>query len=224
MTESVRVLLVDDHTLFREGLAELLNAEADVHVVGQAGDSITAGRMAADLQPSAILLDVEMPYDPVRVTIGRLLAVSPVSRILVLTMHDDLVLAQEALAAGARGFLVKTATRNELINALRAVIQLDKIVISLPGRSQDQLNALSSNLLSCREHQVLEAASHALSNAQIATQLGITEGTVKRHLTNIYAKLGAVSRLDAVNKALAAGLIRGPDRGTATSRDHLRRP
>lgn len=210
-SERLRVMLVDDHTLFREGLAELLAVEGDVEVVAQAGDSETAVRLAATTRPDTILLDVEMPYAPVHLTIEQLRRAAVGSRVLVLTMHDDPMLVQQVLAAGAHGLLAKTANRQELISAIRAVAYENKTVLSLSARTGADLVSQGPTLLSPRERQVLELAGQALSNAQIGTQLYITEGTVKRHLTNIYAKLGAVSRLDAVNKAVAARLIRPVD-------------
>jgi DNA-binding NarL/FixJ family response regulator len=209
--ERLRVLLVDDHTLFREGVAELLTVEDDVDIVGKAGDSVTALRMVGSKRPEVVLLDVEMPYHPVRVTIRSIRRASPNTRILILTMHDDPGLLQQVLAAGAHGVLVKTATRDELLSAVRAVGYQGKTVLSVSRRSGAALAAPAPNPLSPREVEVLELAGQALSNAQIAAYLFITEGTVKRHLTNIYGKLGAVSRLDAVNKAVAARLLRSPE-------------
>ncbi|HYN92976.1 MAG TPA: response regulator transcription factor [Pilimelia sp.] len=209
--ERLRVMLVDDHTLFREGLAELLAVEGDVEVVAQAGDSETAVRRAAATRPAVVLLDVEMPYAPVHITIEELRRAAFGTRVLVLTMHDDPILVQQVLAAGAHGLLAKSATRQELISAIRAVAYDGRTVLSLSSRTGADLIGHGPTLLSPRERQVLELAGQALSNAQIGGQLFITEGTVKRHLTNIYAKLGAVSRLDAVNKAVAARLIRPLD-------------
>jgi DNA-binding NarL/FixJ family response regulator len=208
----LRVLLVDDHRLFREGLAELLAVEEDLEIVGQAGDSVAAARMAAGMRPNAVLLDVEMPYHPVPVTMRNIRQASPHTRILILTMHDDFALLQRVLADGAHAVLIKTASRQELVGAIRAVGYQGRTVLSVPQHSVSKLGSRARNPLSCREVEVLGLAAGALSNAQIAAQLFITEGTVKRHLTNIYAKLGAVSRLDAVNKAQAGRLIQIPQR------------
>jgi DNA-binding NarL/FixJ family response regulator len=211
----LRVVLVDDHTLFREGVAELLGAEDDVEVVGKAGDSVTAVRLVGSKRPEVVLLDVEMPYHPVRVTIRGIRRAAPNTRILILTMHDDPGLLQQVLAAGAHGVLVKTATREELVGAVRAVGYQGKTVLSVSRRSGAALAVPAANPLSPRELEVLELAGQALSNAQIGAHLFITEGTVKRHLTNVYSKLGAVSRLDAVNKAVAAKLIQSPENATS---------
>jgi DNA-binding NarL/FixJ family response regulator len=212
----LRVLLVDDHTLFRDGVAELLSVEEDLDVVGRVGDSVAAVQTARETKPDAILLDVEMPYHPVSVTLRALRQAAPQARILILTMHDEPRLLQEVLAAGAHGALMKTATREELVGAIRAVGYHGKTVLSVSTRSAIELTLPSHSPLSARELEVLELAARALSNAQIAAQLFIAEGTVKRHLTNIYAKLDAVSRLDAVNRARAAGLIQLPDDGGDT--------
>jgi DNA-binding NarL/FixJ family response regulator len=207
----LRLLLVDDHTLFRDGVAELLAIEEDLDVVGRVGDSVAAVRMARETKPDTILLDVEMPYHPVSVTMRALRGAAPQARILILTMHDEPRLLQEVLAAGAHGALMKTATREELVGAIRAVGYHGKTVLSVSTRTAVELTLPTHSPLSPRELEVLELAARALSNAQIAAQLFIAEGTVKRHLTNIYAKLDAVSRLDAVNRARAAGLIQLAD-------------
>jgi len=153
---------------------------------------------------------VEMPYHPVCVTMGAIRKAAPRTRILILTMHDEPGLVHQVLTAGASGVLMKTATRGELVGAIRAVGYHGKTVLSVSRRSADPLTLPSRSPLSQRETEVLELAARALSNAQIASRLFIADGTVKRHLTNIYAKLGAVSRLDAVNRARAAGLIEAP--------------
>jgi len=207
----LRVVLVDDHTLFREGVAELLTAEEDVSVVGEAGDSVNAVRLVGSKRPSVVLLDVEMPHHPVSVTISGIRRASRDTRILILTMHDEPGLLQRVLAAGAHGVLLKTATRQELVGAVRAVGYHGKSVLSVSQRSAAELALPATSPLSPREVEVLELTGQALSNAQIAAHLFITEGTVKRHLANIYTKLDAVSRLDAVNKAVAARLISSPE-------------
>jgi len=210
---ALRILLVDDHTLFRQGLAELLAGEADLEIVGQAGDSIAAVQMVAGQHPDTVLLDVQMPYHPVSMTIEGIRRASPATRILILTMHDEPLLLQEVIAAGAHGVLVKTATRDELVGAIRAVGYQGKTVLSVSHATIAELAAAPRSPLSPRELDVLKLASRAMSNAHIATALYNAQSTVQRNLPHIYAKLGAVSRLDAVNKAVAAHLIRPPENG-----------
>src|SRR5947208_7941569 len=176
----LRVLLVDDHTLFRDGVAELLAVEEDLHIVGRVGDSVAAVRIARETKPDAILLDVEMPYHPVSVTMRALRRAAPQARILILTVHDEPRLLQEVLAAGAHGVLMKTATREELVGAIRAIGYQGKTFLSVSQRSAREIaRPARANPLSPRESQILELAAKALSNAQIATLLVISEGTRK---------------------------------------------
>ena len=210
----VRVLIADDHTLFREGIGEILTAAGGIEVVGSAHSGEDTCRKAAELHPDVVVLDVEMPGQGVRETLPQLRRVSPHSRIVVLTMHDDVVLARELLALGAGAYLVKGSTRHELLSAIHSVV-VDRgpghVILSVSQQGLDRVDTTPGELLSAREREVLGLTAEALSNSQIARRLSIAEGTVKRHLRNIYAKLGAVSRLDAVNKAVAASLIPPPE-------------
>lgn len=206
----IRTLIVDDHTLFREGMAEILTMSEEVEVVGQASNGKDACKRAAQLSPDVIVLDVEMAGQGVRETLTQLSRFAPRSRVVVLTMHDDLALARELLALGASAYLVKGSTRHELISAIRSVVVDRKpghVILSVSQQGLDRAVQEPVDLLSFREREVLTLTAEALSNSQIARRLSIAEGTVKRHLRNIYGKLGAVSRLDAVNKAVAAALI-----------------
>ncbi|MCX3063651.1 response regulator [Streptomyces beihaiensis] len=209
----VRVLIADDHTLFREGVAEILTAAGGLDVVGLAHDGEDACRKAAELSPDVVVLDVEMPGIGVRDSLPRLLRSCPGCHVVVLTMHDDVVLARELLALGAGAYLVKGSTRQELLSAIHGVVA-DRgpghVLLSVSQRELDRVGREPADRLSAREREVLSLTADALSNAQIARRLSIAESTVKRHLRNIYGKLGAVSRLDAVNKAVAASLIPAP--------------
>ncbi|MFJ7773260.1 response regulator [Streptomyces sp. NPDC097107] len=209
----IRILIADDHTLFREGVTEILTAAGGVEVVGEAHSGKDACAKAAALRPDVIVLDVEMPGQGIRETLPQLRRVSPRSRVAVLTMHDDVVLARELLALGASAYLVKGSTRHELISAIHSVV-VDRgaghVILSVSQQGLDRVGQAPGDLLSEREREVLALTAEALSNSQIARRLNIAEGTVKRHLRNVFRKLGAVSRLDAVNKAVAASLIPAP--------------
>jgi DNA-binding NarL/FixJ family response regulator len=213
--DPIRILAADDHTLLRTALCELLNAERDLEVVAEA----SSGRGLTDLverhRPHVVLLDVEMPHNHPKTTVRKLLEHSPDLRIIILTMFDDPPLVQELLQLGARGYLHKSVPRGALLTAIRnAATDEDQVTISVPrgtftaggdmGRDQ------SPGPVSPREREVLACVAEAMSNRQIAVRLGITEGTVKRHLRNIFDKLDAVSRIDAVNKAMAKNLIPAP--------------
>jgi DNA-binding NarL/FixJ family response regulator len=202
------IVLVDDHTLFREGLREILSLEHDFEVVGQAGNAQEGVAVVGERRPDVLLLDVEMP----RHQVPQFLRVSPQTRIIVLTTYDDPQLANQLICMGARAYLVKSATRAELISVIRGVCADEqRAVVSMSRRGFGQLDDSQEPPLTRRQTQVLGLAAQALSNAQIADRLYIAESTVKRHLTKIYAQLGAVSRVDAINKARAAVLIPGWD-------------
>jgi DNA-binding NarL/FixJ family response regulator len=210
MSEPIRVVLVDDHALMREGLREILNSQPDITVVGEAGDSAAAVATVAEHEPDVVLLDVEIPGDEVTTTVSRLRHLSPRTEIIILSMYDGPHLLQRLLALGIRGYLLKSVRREELFSAVRACRSGDgRIILSVSRRSLAQVPTSSAGALSRRELDVLELAAQAMSNAQIAARLYLTEATVKRHLSNIFGKLGAVSRIDAVNKAVAASLIPG---------------
>jgi DNA-binding NarL/FixJ family response regulator len=207
---SVRVVVVDDHTLFRQGICEMLGTDPQFVVVAQGQNGIEAVRLAEEHQPDVLLLDVEMPGPGARVTVRQLRKVSPQTQIVVLTMHDAPKLVHELLESGVAAYLLKTIGRDELVAAVHSVARSQEhVLLSVSRETIEGLDRTpDKSPLSARELDVLRLLAQAMSNAQIARRLFISQGTVKRHLSNIYGKLGAVSRVDAVRKAIAAGLIR----------------
>lgn len=206
--DSTTILIVDDHALVRQGLREILRAQQDLVVVGEAGDSASAVALAAEKRPDVVLLDIEIPGDEVTTTVSRIHGLSPESRVIILSMYEGPHLLQSLLAVGIRGYLLKTVHWQDLVAAIRTVrADRKRIVLELSAESLAQVERSSAAGLSDREREVLELTAQALSNSQIASRLCLTEATVKRHLHNIFAKLDAVSRIDAVNKAVAASLI-----------------
>ncbi|AKJ11317.1 LuxR family transcriptional regulator [Streptomyces incarnatus] len=214
--DTVRILVADDHTLLREALCDLLRAEPDFEVVAQAGNGEDAVRLAAEHRPDVVLLDVEMPRNDPPVTVRRLLERDPGLRIIVLSMYDGQPLVQELLRLGVRGYLHKSTGRETLVSAVRdrdgAGGQTVTVSVSPASLRPDPVPGGGAEVLSERETEVLALVAQAMSNRQVAARLGIAEGTIKRHLRNVFAKLDAVSRIDAVNKAVERRLIPAPVR------------
>jgi DNA-binding NarL/FixJ family response regulator len=208
--EAIRVALADDHALMREGLRQILMAQHDISVVGEAGDSSGALAVVAAEKPDVVLLDVEMPGEDVTVTVRRMKAASPRTKVVILSMYDRQHLVQSLLALGIKGYLLKSVTGEQVVAAIRnATAQDGNVVLSISAQSLSAAADYDS-VLTDRERAVLQLAASAMSNVQIASRLSLTEATVKRHLHNIFTKLDAVSRIDAVNKAVARSLILPP--------------
>ncbi len=208
---SIRILIADDHTLLRNALAELLQAQDGLDVVAAAGSVPEALRLAAEHRPHVVLLDIEMPgnHNPLS-TVRQLQHIVPDVRILVLTMRDEPALVQSLLPLG-RGLPHRTLTHQALCAAVRDACEADggpvTVLLSADGLTDP---APVTGPLSPREHEVISFAAQGLSNYQIARRLDIAEGTVKRHMHSIFDKLGARCRLAAVNRAVELGLIVPP--------------
>lgn len=214
----IRILLVDDQALFREGLRTLLSLQPDLEVVGEAGNGEEALRLAARLRPDVILMDLQMPVlDGVEST-RRLRAAHPECRVIVLTTFDDDEYVFEGLRAGAIGYLLKDTPSARLLEAIRAaargesflqpsiaakvVAEFSRLADQAPPRPQPLADPLSE-----REVEVLRLLASGASNREIAAALVITEGTVKNHVTNILSKLGVSDRTQAALKARELGLL-----------------
>lgn len=205
------ILLVDDHALVRDGLRRIFETQPDFEVVAEAGDSHAAVLLAAQHRPHVVVLDVEIPGDHVTTTVRRIQETTPDTEVVVLSMYDGPELLLGLLDLGIRGYLLKSATWQQLVAAVRgARHKTSAVLLAVSGDSLARVNAPPPRVLSQRELEVLRLAAEAKTNLQIARRLHLSEATVKRHLRNIFAKLGAVSRIDAVNKAVAASLISPP--------------
>lgn len=192
----------------------MLATDPTVKIAGEAADGWAAVELAVEQGPDILLLDVEMPGPGAPSVIREVKRSRPDVHIIVLTMHDDASIVQNLLNCGATAYLVKSILRHELIAAIHSIASRpDAVLVSVSRQAIEFMdtnrNSSAKSLLSGRESEVLHLIAEALSNAQIAAELRITEATVKRHLTNIYAKLNAVSRVDAIKKATEAKLI-GP--------------
>lgn len=211
MSAPVRIVVADDHNLFRAGLIELLETVADFVVLGDVATGTAAVSAAAQLKPDVLILDVEMPGPDTHSVIQEIAAASPDTRVVVLTMHDDPNLVRSLVEAGAVGYLVKTAGRSELVLAISAAARDEGAVLLAVSRSTavglGRGPRQGGELLSPREYEILSLVAAAKSNREIARKLYISEATVKRHLANVYTKLGASSRMEAVKAAIAGGIL-----------------
>jgi DNA-binding NarL/FixJ family response regulator len=207
------IVVVDDHNLFRAGLIELLDSMPEFSTCGDGGSGVEAVMLADKERPDVVLLDIEMPGPGAPTTIRKIVEVSPHTRVVVLTMHDDPDLVRSILDAGAAGYLLKSAGRDELVAAIDAARRNESTVLICVSRAtllnlgRSGAAHGGSDFLSTREVEVIRHLADGGSNRDIAAALFVTEGAVKRHLANIYAKLGATSRIDAVRKATGRGII-----------------
>ena len=212
MSEPIRVLLADDHTMFRQGLGEMLQTDEGIKVVGQAENGAEAVALARELVPDVVILDVEMPVMGAQEAMNKILRLQARPKIVVVTMHDDPSLVRELLALGASAYLVKSASMNELLSAVHAAAESpegphdENVVMVVPRETLKQVERGVNNL-SARELEILLFVARGLSNRQISRVLHLSEATVKRHLANIYPKIEVSSRGEATRKALREGWI-----------------
>lgn len=208
--EVIRILVADDHTLLREAVCEMLRLEEGFQVVGEAADGDSAVEFARQVRPDVVLLDVGMPGNQPGLTVRRLKDVAPNTAIIIVSMFTEQRLIQELLSRGVRGYLHKSVSRQELASAIRGIYRRSRGQVVISAAPPEPYPSEDRGPLSARELEILTLVADAMSNRQIAGRLNITEGTVKRHLRNVFTKLGAVSRIDAVNKAVAESLIEPP--------------
>jgi DNA-binding NarL/FixJ family response regulator len=205
---TTRLFIIDDHALFREGMAEICDQEPDLRVVGHAGGGPGTVDQVRRSDPDVVLLNTGGPSRETEELVAGITAAPSQPRLVVLTMRENVGVARRFLAMGAWAYLSKNSTRSELLTVVRAVGRgSDRAVLSVPRSVLEQLTNPAANPLSGRELEVIELVAAGLSNAEIAGRLHISEGTVKRHLTNTYLKLDVRSRMAAINKAGAMGLL-----------------
>jgi DNA-binding NarL/FixJ family response regulator len=212
----IRLLVVDDHPIVRQGLASALGDEPDFEVVGAVGSAREALELVGTVRPDLVLLDLELPGLSGVEAIPRLLATSPATKILVFTAYDTDEQVLEAIRSGASGYLLKGATAAELSQAIRAVVQGGSVLG--PEVAAKLVAAVGAprgagplrGRLSGREREVLRLIADGLPTKQIAQQLGIGERTVKFHTASLLRKLGADNRAQAVALAAQRGLLARP--------------
>jgi len=207
----IRLLIADDHMVVREGLRTLLEVAPDIELVGEAADGAEAVRLAGELAPNVVLMDLRMPNMDGMEATRQIKSLYPEVEVVILTTYDDDDHIIGGLRAGARGYLLKDARREALFDAIRAASRgesllpsavIDRVVAHLhkPRRAKTQT-------LSAREMEVLGLLAQGAANKEVARKLHISERTVKAHVTSIFNKLGVSSRTAAVAVALKQGLL-----------------
>lgn len=217
--KKIRLLLVDDQSLFREALRTLLGLQPDFEIAAEAADGEQAVAAAGQHQPDVILMDLRMPVLGGGEATRRIVAAQPTARVIVLTTFDEDAEVFEALRAGAVGYLLKACSADKLCGAIRATAQgssvlepsiaaklmagVDRVAAPVPRPAADAL----AEPLSARELEVLAFLTRGCSNKEIGSHLRISEGTVKNHMTNVLGKLGVLDRTQAALRARELGLI-----------------
>jgi DNA-binding NarL/FixJ family response regulator len=209
MTECIRVLIADDHPVVRAGLRDMLSIQPDFEVVAEAVNGAEAVTLATRFQPHVVLMDLRMPEMDGVSAIAQIKAQHRDIQILVLTTYDSDSDILPAVEIGATGYLLKDTPREELFKAIRAAAQgKPMLTSSIAARLMERMRSPTVEALTNREIDVLKLVAKGASNRQIASQLSITEATVKSHLIRIYGKLGVEDRTAAVTKALEQGILR----------------
>jgi len=214
---SIKVLIVDDHEMVRDGLSVMMEREEDFTVVGEAQNGLEAVEKTKALNPDVVLMDLRMPDMDGVEAMRQIRAVQDDVKFLVLTTYDSDEYIFDAIEAGAKGYLFKDTSREELFRAVRTVNRGESLIDpAVVSRLLDRLTELSHRAahgpehgaLSEREVEVLQLMARGSANKQIASDLSITESTVKTHVANIFQKLEVSHRTEAVTKAISQGIIK----------------
>lgn len=213
---TIKVMIVDDHTVVRDGLSSMFGRQADFSMVGEAGNGVEAVRIAVEVEPDVILMDLRMPEMNGVEAMRQISDLNPNVKFIVLTTYDSDEYIFDAIEAGAKGYLLKDASREDLFNAVRAIHAGESLIE--PRVATKVLNRMAQlsrqsrqpvpDSLSDREIEVLQLMAKGSANKQIAAELTISESTVKTHVANIFQKLDVNHRTEAVTNALQKGIIR----------------
>ncbi|MDC7715043.1 response regulator transcription factor [Vogesella sp. LYT5W] len=214
MTQTIRILLVDDHTLFRSGLKALLQRQPDFDIVGEAADGLEGVKLAEQLKPDVVLLDLDMPVMHGRDALSQILVTQPQLAVLMLTVSEDGEDLAECMKSGARGYLLKNINADFLLTSIRRAVDGDSVLspemtAKLVARLRAPVAAprnLELDSLTPRERETLSYLASGASNKEIARALDLAESTIKVHVQNILRKLSLSSRVQAAVYAVEHGL------------------
>lgn len=209
MTQKIRIILADDHPVVRDGLKGMIASQADLMVVGEAGNGEELLSLASRVPADVALVDLRMPVLDGVTAIARLRERSPGVRVLVLTTYDTDADIRRAVEAGATGYVLKDAPREELFRAIRQTARGDSYLSpAVASRLVDRARSPDHEQLSSREVEVLALVARGTANKEVARSLRLSEATVKSHLLHIFEKLGASDRTHAVTIAVQRGILR----------------
>jgi DNA-binding NarL/FixJ family response regulator len=200
----IRVLLADDHTMFRQGLARILASYGGMEVVAEVPNDARAPELARDLGPDVVIMQVQMPFRRAKETLEAMRAFPDPPKVVIVTMFEDPRYIRELTGVGASAYLLKTSSSEHLVAAVRAALDPvgENVVVGMPREMLEGTRDGAGSVLSARELEILLLVARGLSNERIASLLHLAEGTVKRHLANTYEKMGVRSRGEATRMAL----------------------
>ena len=199
------MLLADDHTMFREGLAKVLTTYGGLEVVGETTNDEGALILAREKKPDVIIMQVQIPFEKASKSLEKMREIEPAPKVIIVTMFEDPGTMRAFLRLGTSGYVLKSSSTTQLVSAIRAAAFAPddgNVVVGMPRTMLEEAEGGQESVLSVRELEILLLAARGLSNREIATSVYLAEGTVKRHLANTYHKMGVASRGEAARKAL----------------------
>ena len=208
--DPIRVLLADDHTLFRQGLAGVLASYGGMEVVAEVPNDAGALRLIREKKPDVVVMQVQTPFERAKESLRQMRSASPPPKVVVVTMFEEPRYVRGLMELGASAYLVKSSSTHHLVAAVRAAV-LDphgrNAIVGMPLGMLERAKEGADGVLSGRELEIVLLASRGLSNRRIASRLHLAESTVKRHVANAFSKMGVGSRGEAARKALSEGWI-----------------
>ena len=206
----IRVLLADDHTMFRQGLARILASYGGMEVVAEVPNDAEALKLARELSPDVVIMQVQMPFERAVATLQAIRTFPHPPKVVIVTMFESPRYVRGLTGAGASAYLVKTSSSEHLVAAVRAAVfdpRAKNAVVGMPPAMLEESTNGAERVLSARELEILLLSARGLSNQQIAASVHLAEATVKRHLANIFQKMGVSSRGEASREALLRNWI-----------------